>query len=72
MITGCHVIGTSRDASVLADLAAKGMSTVSLDVTSEESIVAATKEVTQLSNGKLDILINNASVVHALGPETCY
>jgi 1-acylglycerone phosphate reductase len=59
-VSGLHVIATARKRETIADLEALGMSTVSLEVTSSESIVAAKKEVEALTGGKLDILINNA------------
>jgi 1-acylglycerone phosphate reductase len=58
--TGLHVIATARNQGTIADLEAMGMSTLSLDVTSSESIAAAKKEVEVLGKGKLDILVNNA------------
>lgn len=36
------------------------MRTVVLDVTSADSIAAAHKEITNITGGKLDILVNNA------------
>ncbi|KAK0388832.1 hypothetical protein NLU13_5075 [Sarocladium strictum] len=57
---GYHVLGTARNPAVLKDLTARGMTAIALDVTSEESIKACTEEVTRLTDGKLDILINNA------------
>jgi 1-acylglycerone phosphate reductase len=36
------------------------MSTFELDVTSEESIAACKKQVTELTGGTLDVLVNNA------------
>ena len=57
-----HVIATARNRSTITDLEALGCSTVSLEVTSTESIEAAKKEVEILTGGRLDILVNNASV----------
>lgn len=39
------------------------MSTLSLEVTSSESIADARMQVEKLTGGKLDILVNNACVV---------
>lgn len=36
------------------------MTTLALDVTVEESLVACAARVAEVTNGKLDILINNA------------
>ena len=41
-------------------MAAQGLSTAQLDVTSQESIAACKAEVEKLTNGRLDILVNNA------------
>lgn len=41
-------------------MAAQGMTTMSLDVTSEESIIRCRDEVAELTGGRLDILVNNA------------
>ncbi len=57
---GLHVIATARNKDVLKDLEGMGMSTLSLDVTSPEDIENARKEVESLTDGKLDILVNNA------------
>ena len=55
---GHHVIATARDKEKIKDLEALGMTTLSLEVTSLENIIAAKNAVTEL--GGLDILINNA------------
>lgn len=57
---GLHVIATARNAEALAELAEMGMSAVHLDVTDAESIKSCLNTVTELTGGKLDILINNA------------
>uniref|UniRef100_A0A093UU75 NADPH-dependent 1-acyldihydroxyacetone phosphate reductase n=1 Tax=Talaromyces marneffei PM1 TaxID=1077442 RepID=A0A093UU75_TALMA len=57
---GLHVIATARDFSVLADLAEAGVSTVQMDVTDPISIQNCHKIVSELTNGRLDILVNNA------------
>ncbi|RDL35950.1 uncharacterized protein BP5553_06562 [Venustampulla echinocandica] len=58
---GLHVIATARSRSAITDLEDIGMTTVSLDVTSEESIAMARKEVEELVQGRgLDMLVNNA------------
>ncbi|KAM3457841.1 hypothetical protein MY3296_000914 [Beauveria thailandica] len=55
-----HVIATARRAEVLEELAAMGMSSVSLDVTSSASIEKCKAQVTEITGGTLDILVNNA------------
>ncbi|KAH8172460.1 short chain dehydrogenase domain-containing protein [Sarocladium implicatum] len=57
---GYHVLGTARNPAVLKDLVAKGLTALSLDVSKEDSIKACSDEVNRLTDGKLDILINNA------------
>jgi 1-acylglycerone phosphate reductase len=57
---GLHVIATARDREKIKDLEDFGLSTLSLEVTSSESILAAKKAVEELTNGSLDILVNNA------------
>ena len=59
---GLHVIATARRPEVLADLAAQGMSVVALDVTDAASIAACQQQVAAITDGKLDILVNNAYV----------
>lgn len=60
LAAGLHVIATARNPDVLEDMAAQGMSTLPLDVTSQESIAACKAEVEKITNGRLDILVNNA------------
>lgn len=57
-----HVIATARNPAVLAEMATLGMTTLALDVTSEESIKTCHDAVSELTGGKLDILVNNAFV----------
>lgn len=45
---------------MIVDLEAMGMTTISLDVTDSKSIEAARNEVETMTNGVLDILVNNA------------
>lgn len=60
---GHHVYATARNLSKLSPLAAQGIETLALDVTSAESIASAVSAVSSsLSDGKgLDMLINNAA-----------
>ncbi|KAK6580700.1 hypothetical protein PZA11_006936 [Diplocarpon coronariae] len=57
---GLHVIASARTKDAITDLEALGMSTLSLEVTSEESIKEAKNAVEKLTGGRLDILVNNA------------
>ncbi|KAL1960387.1 hypothetical protein VTO42DRAFT_8347 [Malbranchea cinnamomea] len=57
---GCYVIATARDISKLESLSSRGIKTLELDVTSPENIVKVKEEVTQITGGKLDYLVNNA------------
>ncbi|CAK7214607.1 NADPH-dependent 1-acyl dihydroxyacetone phosphate reductase [Sporothrix bragantina] len=63
---GVFVIATARRPEVLKELAAKGMATVALDVTSQESIAQCKEEVTKLTGGRLDFLVNNAGRTHTV------
>ncbi|CAK7203178.1 NADPH-dependent 1-acyl dihydroxyacetone phosphate reductase [Sporothrix eucalyptigena] len=63
---GLFVIASARRPEVLKDLAAKGIATVSLDVTSQESIAQCKEEVTKLTGGRLDFLVNNAGRTHTV------
>jgi len=65
-----HVIATARNPAVLIEMAAIGMTTLPLDVTNEDSIKACHDEVAKVTGGKLDILVNNASVFPLTPPFT--
>lgn len=54
------VFATARQTSTISDLAARGITTLSLEVTSLESIQALKTEIESRTGGKLDYLINNA------------
>lgn len=54
------MIASARNKDAIADLAALGISTLSLEVTSQESIESAKEEVLKLTGGGLDFLVNNA------------
>lgn len=58
--SGCYVIATARRPEALAELQDMGLTTVQLDVNDQESIKAATERVSELTSGRLDILVNNA------------
>jgi 1-acylglycerone phosphate reductase len=55
-----HVLATARNAESISDLSAQGITALSLDVDKPESILALKDEVTKLTDGKLDYLVNNA------------
>lgn len=57
---GLNVIATARDREKIKDLELLGLTTLSLEVTSLESILTAKKVVSELTGGGLDILVNNA------------
>lgn len=57
---GLAVIATARRPEVLEDLGNKGMTTLALDVTNIESIANCKQKVSELTGGRLDILVNNA------------
>lgn len=58
--TGYHVIATARRLSVIEPLRDLGMSILPVDVNSTESVNDLKKQVTELTGGKLDYLVNNA------------
>ncbi|KAI1760556.1 putative short-chain dehydrogenase/reductase [Hypoxylon sp. FL1150] len=62
---GHRVFATDISAD-LAHLQDRGIETLALDVTSQSSIEEAAAHVSKLTGGKLDILINNAGVLHAM------
>ncbi|CRK31364.1 hypothetical protein BN1708_015946 [Verticillium longisporum] len=67
---GLHVIATGRRPEVLKELTDIGVSAVALDVTNAESIAECKRQVTELTGGRLDILVNNASGVSHTIPAT--
>jgi NAD(P)-dependent dehydrogenase (short-subunit alcohol dehydrogenase family) len=56
---GCIVFATARRVEDIADLAAAGCRTLPLDVTDEASMRAAVDAV-EASQGRIDVLVNNA------------
>merc|ERR1712093_956332 len=67
---GLHVIATARTKEAVQDLEALGMSTLSLEVTSSESIADARMQVEKLTGGKLDILVNNRTQLYHARPRS--
>ncbi|EGX43051.1 hypothetical protein AOL_s00215g837 [Orbilia oligospora ATCC 24927] len=57
---GYRVFATARRTETLEPLSKLGIELLSLDVTKPESIASCKSQVESLTNGKLDILINNA------------
>ena len=64
---GISVFATMRDSDsrnrgAAEELRAKGIEVVELDVTKDVSVDAAFKNAVQKTDGKLDVLINNAGL----------
>ncbi|VDB88936.1 unnamed protein product [Peniophora sp. CBMAI 1063] len=57
---GCIVYGSARNVAKMASIA-PSVHRIALNVTSEESISAAVKQITE-EQGRIDILVNNAGV----------
>ncbi len=57
---GLHVIATARNTSVLEGMEEEGITTLQLDVTDADSIAHCKAQVSELTGGRLDILVNNA------------
>lgn len=62
---GWRVFATARNPSKLRVAKAAGLECLQLDVVSEDSIARAVAEVTRLTGGALDALINNAGAGHS-------
>ena len=63
-LQGLHVIATARNTSVLDGFASvDGITSLQLDVTDPSSVSRCKADVAALTNGKLDILINNAGTL---------
>ncbi|KAJ2975843.1 hypothetical protein NUW58_g8246 [Xylaria curta] len=63
---GHRVFATGISITQLANLAALGIETFEMDVTSKPSIESAVTRMKKTTGGKLDLLINNAGVMHIL------
>ncbi|KAL1893362.1 NADPH-dependent 1-acyl dihydroxyacetone phosphate reductase [Sporothrix stenoceras] len=63
---GLFVIASARRPEVLKELEAKGIATVQLDVTNKDSIAQCKEEVSKMTGGKLDFLVNNAGRTHTV------
>ncbi|TFY66109.1 hypothetical protein EVG20_g4977 [Dentipellis fragilis] len=63
---GYRVFATARNPKSMEDLSEKGIETLALDVTKQESIKAAKEKVAELTGGSLNILGNNAGVAYTI------
>ncbi|KPM42784.1 hypothetical protein AK830_g3770 [Neonectria ditissima] len=63
---GLRVFATARSTKSLATLEAKGIEVFPLDVTKTESIAALKSELSQRTDGKLDMLFNNAGSMYEM------
>ncbi|KAA1475166.1 NAD(P)-binding protein [Dentipellis sp. KUC8613] len=61
---GFRVFATARNPKSMGDLSEKGIETLVLDVTKEESIREARDKVAELTGGKLNVLVNNAGATY--------
>jgi 1-acylglycerone phosphate reductase len=57
---GYQVIATARKVESISHLSKTGITTLPLDVTRLESVTAAKLQVERNTDGKLDVLVNNA------------
>ncbi|KAI2636627.1 short-chain dehydrogenase/reductase [Xylaria nigripes] len=65
-LRGHRVFASGLSESLLAPIRELGIETLVLDVTSSSSIETAAAHIASATNGKLDILINNAGLIHIL------
>jgi 1-acylglycerone phosphate reductase len=65
-LRGHRVIASGLTDALLAPLQELGIESIPMDVTSEASIATAASHVSKLTDGKLDILINNAGLMHIM------
>ncbi|KAK1640592.1 putative short-chain dehydrogenases/reductase [Colletotrichum phormii] len=61
---GLRVFATARSLKSVANLTEKGIETLTLDVTSSESIATVKEEIERRTGGTLDILYNNAGALY--------
>jgi 1-acylglycerone phosphate reductase len=61
-----RVVATARNPAKLARLATLGIETLTLDVLDSSSITACVAEVSRLTNGRLDMLVNNAGAGYSM------
>lgn len=60
ILTGFRVFATGRVIAKLDPLASKGIEILELDVSNHESIQSLKNEISKRTDGRLDILVNNA------------
>lgn len=65
--SGYRVFGTSRSPEKLG--VSKNVEMLQLDVTSDESVASCVSTLLQKTNGKLDVLVNNAGILKVGGIE---
>ncbi|ETS85827.1 hypothetical protein PFICI_03852 [Pestalotiopsis fici W106-1] len=65
-LRGHRVIASGLNDTLLAPFRDLGMETMAMDVTSEQSIAAAASHTSKLTDGGIDILINNAGVIQIM------
>ncbi len=59
---GFRVIASARNSAKLSEVKGRAIETVALDVQSEEPLQAAVLEVSSLTGGSFDVLVNNAGM----------
>lgn len=63
---GWRVFASARNMARVKEVAAAGIETVQLDVTSAESIATSVSRVRELAGGSLDVLLNNAGAGYSM------
>lgn len=66
--SGWRIFTTDRDLAKLTTVKAAGIETIDLDITSEPSFKTTASTVSSLTDGSLDMLINNAGVAGSYMP----
>lgn len=59
---GVHVFATARNVSKIGHLKTLGLTTFKLDVTNSQSIEEAVAEISKITGGRLNFLVNNAGM----------
>lgn len=59
---GCRVFATARNVKKLSTSIEAGIETLELDVTSPESLASCVKQLSQITDRRLDVLINNSGM----------
>ncbi len=63
---GFRVFASARNPAKLSEVQDRAIKTITLDIQNEESLQAAVQEVSSLTGGSLDVLINNAGVGYSI------